>query len=106
MSAVLTLGPVLFNWPGEALRDFYYRIADEAPVDTVHVGEVVCFKRVPFHSEYLADIVERLRRGGKEVVLSSLALVASDRETAAMDDLAAQSDALVEANDLGIGAGP
>lgn len=102
MSAALTLGPVLFNWAGEALRDFYFRIADEAAVDIVHVGEVVCYKRTPFHDEYIADIVDRLRRGGKEVVLSSLALVANDRETAAMDALALQSDLLVEANDLGI----
>lgn len=102
MSASLTLGPVLFNWPAETLRDFYFRIADEAPVDTVHVGEVVCYKRAPFHDEQLPDIIDRLRRGGKEVVLSSLALVANDRETAAMDALAAQSEVLVEANDLGV----
>ena len=29
----LTLGPVLFNWEPERWRDFYFRIADEAPVD-------------------------------------------------------------------------
>ena len=31
----LTLGPVLFNWAPEKWRDFYLRIADEAPVDSV-----------------------------------------------------------------------
>ncbi|HUI94161.1 MAG TPA: U32 family peptidase, partial [Xanthobacteraceae bacterium] len=36
----LTLGPVLFNWPADRWRDFYVRIADEAPVDRVCVGEV------------------------------------------------------------------
>lgn len=102
MSAALTLGPVLFNWPGEALRDFYFRIADEAPVSTVHVGEVVCYKRAPFHDPFIVEIADRLRRGGKEVVLSSLALVANDRETSAMDALAGQSEMLVEANDLGV----
>ena len=29
----LTLGPVLFNWEPERWRDFYFRIADEAPVE-------------------------------------------------------------------------
>ncbi len=36
--ASLTLGPVLFNWPAETWRDFYFRIADEAPVDIVYLG--------------------------------------------------------------------
>ena len=40
----LTLGPVLYNWQPERWRDFYFRIADEAPVDRVAVGEVVCSK--------------------------------------------------------------
>lgn len=41
-SATLTLGPVLFNWAPDNWRDFYFRIADEAPIDAVYVGEVVC----------------------------------------------------------------
>ena len=40
--AALTLGPVLFNWSAERKRDFYFRMADDAPVDVVYVGEVVC----------------------------------------------------------------
>ncbi len=54
----LTLGPVLFNWQPETWRDFYFRIADEAPVSTVYLGEVICFKRAPLFDEYL-------RRGGR-----------------------------------------
>lgn len=46
--AELTMGPVLFHWPVETLRDFYFHIADEAPVDNVCLGEVVCHKRAPF----------------------------------------------------------
>ena len=44
-TAQLTLGPVLFNWPVATWRDFYLEIADEAPVTTVFLGEVVCSKR-------------------------------------------------------------
>ena len=40
----LTLGPLLFNWQPEAWRDFYFRIADEAPVTTVYLGEVDLFQ--------------------------------------------------------------
>ena len=38
MRANLTIGPLLFHWPAERKRDFYFRIADEAPVDTVYLG--------------------------------------------------------------------
>ena len=55
----LTLGPVLFNWQPEAWRDFYFRIADEAPVTAVYLGEVVCFKRAPLFE----TMSPRSRRG-------------------------------------------
>ena len=35
--AELTLGPNLFNWAPEQWRDFYFRIADEAPVGIVYL---------------------------------------------------------------------
>jgi len=98
----LTLGPLLYGWPADKRRGFFAQIADDAPVDTVHLGEVVCAKRLPFIDPLLPDLFERLERGGKEVVLSTLALVMSeeDREIGrAMCD--AESDGwLVEANDL------
>ncbi|MGE0109951.1 MAG: U32 family peptidase, partial [Bdellovibrionales bacterium] len=28
----LTLGPLVYNWQPETRRDFYFRIADEAPL--------------------------------------------------------------------------
>jgi collagenase-like PrtC family protease len=98
--AELTLGPVLYHWPAERLRDFYFRIADEAPVTTVHVGEVVCSKRQPFFAPHVAEVVERLQAAGKTVVLSSLALVMEGRESRAMAELCAERELLVEANDI------
>lgn len=95
----LTLGPVLFNWSPEDWRDFYFRIADESPLDIVTVGEVVCPKRLPFFAPHLPTVVERLNAAGKEVVLSTLALVMTERETATIRDLARESPFLVEAND-------
>jgi len=76
----LTLGPVLFNWPTDRWRDFYARIADEAPVDRVCVGEVVCSKRTPFRDDAIGDVIERLARAGKEVVHATLALPTTARE--------------------------
>ncbi len=100
----LTLGPVLFNWRPEALRDFYFRIADEADLDSVCVGEVVCSKRTPFFAPYLPEVIERLAAAGKEVVLSSLALIMSERELDQARDLAQGEGWLVEANDVSVAA--
>jgi collagenase-like PrtC family protease len=102
MSAEIVLGPVLFNWSPEVWRDFHFRIADEAPVDCVHLGEVVCAKRAPFVAPYADDVLARLEAAGKEVVLSTLALVGGAREAAAMAELIDGADMLIEANDLGL----
>ncbi len=100
MSAKLTLGPLLFNWPAERARDFYFRIAEEAPVDTVCIGEVVCSKRAPFFAPYLPAAIARLEAAGKEVVHAALALVMSERERRDLAALAAAENLFVEANDL------
>jgi len=100
----LTLGPAQFNWPAERLRDFYFRIADEADVDTVCVGETVCSKRAPFFAPLVPEVIERLAAAGKEVVLSSLALIMTDREIEEARGLAATEGWLVEANDMSVAA--
>lgn len=83
----LTLGPVLFNWPVEQWRDFYFHMADEAPIDHVVVGEVVCSKREPFFTPHLPDVIERLESAGKSVTIASPILVMNKRERAAVDGL-------------------
>jgi collagenase-like PrtC family protease len=98
--ATLTLGPLLFNWTADDWADFYARIADEAPVDRVCLGEVVCSKRLPFYIDRIPQAIERLQRAGKTVVLSSLALVTLKRERQMCADLALSSDVEIEVNDL------
>ena len=95
----LTLGPVLFNWPVGRWVDFYARIADEAPVDRVCLGEVVCSKREPFRDEVILDVVDRLERGGKEVVYATLALPTTKREVRAIREMI-EAGYLIEANDI------
>ena len=101
MSALprLTLGPLLYHWSAEQRRDFYFRIADEAELDVVTLGEVVCAKREPFFADHLPEVIERLRASGKEVVIATLALITTTRELAAITDLAA-AGLMVEANDV------
>jgi len=95
----LTLGPLLFNWPAERLRTFYAGIAEEAAIDRVYLGEVVCGKRAPLIGEALRDSAERLRRAGKVVVWSTLALPTTPKEVGSSGDLLAAGD-LVELNDI------
>ncbi|PTW61006.1 collagenase-like PrtC family protease [Breoghania corrubedonensis] len=96
----LTLGPVLFNWSAERLRDFYATIADRSAFDRVHVGEVVCGKRMPFSDPVWPDIIAMLEDAGKEVVVSALALPATVRERKTIAALCEDDDRLVEINDV------
>ncbi|MCW8914891.1 MAG: U32 family peptidase [Magnetovibrio sp.] len=102
MNNTLVMGPVLFNWKPEDWRDFYFRIADEADVDEVFVGEAVCSKRTPFLDPFIPDVVERLVAADKKVVLSTLALIMNTREMNNVRDITASGDEdiLVEANDV------
>lgn len=98
----LSLGPLLFNWDSDKIRDFYFAIADEAPVDYVYLGEVVCSKRLAGKS-YLPEVIERLEKAGKKVILSGLMLVLDNRDMQVMEDLAAMAPKyLIEANDMSV----
>jgi len=96
----LTLGPVYYLWDAAKWRDFHFRIADEAPVERVLIGETVCSKRQHFIEPHLAEVVERLENAGKEVVFSTLSLVTLARESKQIREMAAESDHMLEANDL------
>ncbi len=96
----LTLGPLLFHWPEQKRRDFYFRIADEADIDAVYLGEVVCSKRDPFFEPYYEEVEKRLTGAGKEVVRSTLALVTTPREMQITRALCDAAQGLIEANDV------
>jgi collagenase-like PrtC family protease len=95
----LTLGSVLFHWAPEKWRDFYFRIADEAPVDTVYLGEVVCAKRAVFYEPLYAEVAARLEKAGKRVVFSTLAEVALPLDRRIVDGVCSLPEIMVEAND-------
>jgi collagenase-like PrtC family protease len=98
-SAELTLGPVLFKWKPDVLRDFYLRIADEAPVTTVYVGEVVCSKRAPFFEPHYGEVARRLKTAGKRIVFSTLSEVILKHDRRMVESLCAVEDTVIEAND-------
>jgi len=99
-SAKLSLGPLLFNWPAEKVAAFYAGIAERAPVDTVHLGEVVCPKRTPFLAEALAEAADMLAAAGIEVVWSTLGLIADAKDVEATRGLIESTTGLIEVNDV------
>lgn len=94
------MGPNLFKWEPDVWRDFYFRLADEAPLDSVYLGEVVCDKRSSFILPFLDEVVERLQGAGKEVVFSTLALVMSKADRKAVRTLVARHGFSIEINDI------
>jgi collagenase-like PrtC family protease len=96
----LALGPNLYFWPREELFEFYREVA-EMPVDIVYLGETVCSKRRALKVEDWLAIADELAEAGKEVVLSTMALVEAESELKVMQRLAQNGRYAVEANDTG-----
>ncbi|HHB83751.1 MAG TPA: U32 family peptidase [Devosia sp.] len=94
----LTMAPIPFHWSNEKRVDFYARLADESPVDTVYMGEVICSKREPFFKPLQEEVAARLERGGKTVVMSSLTEVMLKRERKMMSEICDISDREIEIN--------
>jgi collagenase-like PrtC family protease len=99
LAASVTLGPVLFNWQPENWRDFYFRIADETPVNTVYLGETICSKRAPLPEPYFDTVVKRLTSAKKTVVFSTLSEVVNKIDRRLVGQISATEDFLVEVND-------
>ena len=99
MTAKINLGPLFFHWPADKMVDFYARIADEAEVDTVYVGEVICSKRIALFEKQYDTIRERLLKGGKKVVFSTLAEVAINLDRKHVKAICERPDDEIEAND-------
>ncbi|WP_370978271.1 U32 family peptidase [Agaribacterium sp. ZY112] len=95
----LTLAPIPFYWPKAQVIEFYKQAA-LWPVERIIVGETVCSKRRELSSQDWLEIAQELQAAGKEVVLSSLALIESESEFNSIKKLC-DAGFEVEANDLG-----
>src|SRR3990172_2979004 len=96
----LSLGPVLYYWTREALLEFYAGIADSG-VDIVYLGEVVCSRRHNLRLDDWLGLARDLAASGKQVVLSSQALIESESDLKTLRRIAANGDFTVEANEMG-----
>lgn len=99
MAMKIALGPILYFWPAEQVQAFYRHVADW-PVDIVYLGETVCAKRRALRHEDWLNIARQLRNAGKEVILSTLALIEAQSEIGALRRITQNGEFLVEANDL------
>ena len=100
MSMKISLGPVLYYWQREELIEFY-RQAAGWPLDIVYLGETVCSRRHAFRLDDWLETAEQLAQAGKEVVLSTQALVESESDLKVLRRLAANGKFVLEANDMG-----
>lgn len=95
----LSLGPLQYFWPRERTLAFY-RDAAAWPIEIVYLGETVCSKRRELHARDWIAFGRELAEGGKQVVLSSLALIEAESELGVLKRLVENGDFMIEANDL------
>lgn len=96
----LALGPLLYYWPREQVQAFYDEMADTR-LDTIYLGEAVCSRRHELRLPDWIEIGSKLSDAGKEVVLSTQALIESEADLNAMRRIVSNGRFLVEANDMG-----
>jgi collagenase-like PrtC family protease len=95
----LTLGPLQYFWPREQVLAFY-RDAATWPLDVIYLGETVCSKRRELATRDWIALAGELAAGGREVVLSSLALLEAESELSSLTRLVENGRFRVEANDM------
>jgi collagenase-like PrtC family protease len=100
MKPRLALGPILYYWPEDVLRNFYKEVA-ASPVDIVYLGETICSKRRSLNFDGWMNLAQELADAGKQVVLSTLALLEAESELKTLRRICANGRFMVEANDLG-----
>ncbi|MDM5134130.1 U32 family peptidase [Aeromonas salmonicida] len=95
-----SLGPLLFYWSKADTQAFYQAAAD-SQADIIYLGETVCSKRRELKADDWIALARQVASTGKQVVLSTLALISAPSELKEVKRLVDNGDLLVEANDLG-----
>ncbi|MBQ0712045.1 MAG: U32 family peptidase [Porticoccus sp.] len=95
----LSLGPILYYWPHQKVADFYQQ-AIQSPADIIYLGETICSKRQELRTPDWLELAAALLESGKEVVLSTLALIEARSELSSLRKICDNSGCLIEANDI------
>ncbi|UTV27249.1 U32 family peptidase [Photobacterium atrarenae] len=93
------LGPLLYFWPKADVEDFYQQ-AQASNADIVYLGETVCSKRRELKPAHWLELARALSATGKQVVLSTMALLEAPSEVNVMRKYIDNGEFMVEANDV------
>ncbi|WP_089137565.1 U32 family peptidase [Vibrio rumoiensis] len=94
-----SLGPILYFWPKANVESFYQQ-AKQSQADIIYLGESVCSKRREMKPAQWFDIAKELAEAGKQVVLSTMALLEAPSEVNVMKRYIDNGDFAIEANDV------
>lgn len=95
------LGSVLYYWPTSTLQDFYQQAAD-SDADIIYLGETVCSKRRDMKPNDWIELAKQLAGSGKQIILSTLALLQAPSELKEISKLVDNGEFLIEAHDFGV----
>ena len=95
----LSLGSIQYYWPKQQTEDFYHH-ALNSDADIIYLGETVCSKRREMKLKDWLDIAKMLSASGKQVVISTMALLEAPSELKVMKRYCDNGDFLIEANDM------
>ncbi|MGE4799626.1 U32 family peptidase [Yersinia hibernica] len=94
------LGAVLYYWPKTDIEAFYQAAATSS-ADIIYLGENVCTKRREMKVGDWLALAKQLATSGKQVVISTLALLQAPSELNELKRYVENGEFLLEANDLG-----
>jgi collagenase-like PrtC family protease len=95
----LSLGPLLYYWPKPTVENFYQQ-ALNSEADVIYLGETVCSKRRELKTRDWIELAKALEGQGKEIILSSMALLEAPSEVKILRQLCENGTIKVEANDV------
>ncbi|HIE5974960.1 TPA: U32 family peptidase [Proteus mirabilis] len=95
------LGSVLYYWQKETLETFYQQ-AKQSDADIIYLGETVCSKRRETKPQDWINLAKEVAKSGKQVILSTLALLQAPSELKEIAKLVDNGEFLVEAHDFGV----
>lgn len=96
----LSLGPLLYYWEKANIEN-YYQQAIKSQADIIYLGETVCSKRRELKARDWIELAKQLADSGKEIILSSMALLEAPSEVKILRQLCENGIFKVEANDIG-----
>lgn len=83
------------------LHDFYQHAAN-SEADIIYLGETVCSKRRDMKPNDWIDLAKQLAGSGKQIILSTLALLQAPSELKEISKLVDNGEFMIEAHDFGV----